>query len=77
MVTNHPLNTKEYERILCYRENLVLAVPRKYIMDSSLLSRKLSLRELGNKIFSISMNDVFHRQNLAKSLLFFYTTETI
>lgn len=53
MVTNHPLNTKEYERLLCYRENLVLAVPRKYIMDSYLLSRKLSSRELGNKIFSI------------------------
>jgi len=53
VVTNRPLNTAEYEKDLCYRENLVIALPDNFPIRDSLKSKKLTANELGENIFSV------------------------
>lgn len=53
IVTNRPLDEAEYERIVCYRENLLLAVPAEFAVNGELQQYRLSAEELGDACFSV------------------------
>lgn len=53
VITNRPLDADKYARVVCYRENLVLAVPKSFSVNRGLEDKRLSIRELGRPIFDL------------------------
>ena len=53
IITNSPLPKEEYEQRICYRENLVLAVPKEYSVNQGLKHLRLTKEECGDKIFQV------------------------
>ena len=53
VITNRPLDPEEYERLLCYREQLVLAVPETFPINDSHRPQKLRPEELGEEIAQV------------------------
>lgn len=51
VITNRPLDTESYERIVCYRENLLLAVPSHFAVNEGLRNYQLTQAERGEMIF--------------------------
>lgn len=51
--TNRPLSEEEYERIVCYRETLLLAVPAEFALNRELQDYRLTAEELGDACFSV------------------------
>lgn len=47
IITNRPLDPEEYERLLCYREQLVLAVPEDFPVNGRHQAQRLRPEELG------------------------------
>lgn len=52
-MTNCPLEGAQYEQIICYRENLLLAVPTELAVNRCLKAYRLSEEEIGEAIFSV------------------------
>ena len=50
IITNRPLDPEEYERLICYREQLVLAVPAAFPINEVHQAQQLAPRELGEGI---------------------------
>ena len=53
VITNQPFDTAKYERLSCYREHLILAVPENFPVKERLKGKRLSADELGSGIFSV------------------------
>lgn len=53
IITNRPLDQEEYERLLCYREQLVLAVPEDFSINENYRRQRLQPDELGRMIAQV------------------------
>ena len=53
IITNCPLPQEEYEQKICYKENLILAIPKEYPINEKLKAQRLSGEECGDMIFQI------------------------
>ena len=56
IITNRPLDSNEYERTYCYREQLILAVPKEFPINDQFIDRQLRAGERGLSIFQIPEN---------------------
>lgn len=55
MVTNRPMSAEEYHRIVCYREELVLAVPQSFPFNLGLEDKRLTPEELDGQVSSVPL----------------------
>ena len=55
MVTNRPMSAEEYHRIVCYREELVLAVPQSFPLNLGLEDKRLTPEELDGQVSSVPL----------------------
>lgn len=53
IITNRPLASEEYERLVCYREQLVLAVPASFPVNEAHRAKQLTYQELGEQIADV------------------------
>jgi DNA-binding transcriptional LysR family regulator len=53
IITNRPLDTGKYERAFCWNEQLILAVPRAFAINSALTAKQIAIDELMNGIFEV------------------------
>lgn len=53
IITNRPLDINEYERTFCFREQLILAVPKEYPINEQFADKQLTPEECGNGIFNV------------------------
>lgn len=53
IITNRPLDPEEYERLICYREQLVLAVPESFPINQEHRAQQLKPQELGADIAKV------------------------
>lgn len=53
IITNRPLASEEYERLVCYREQLVLAVPASFPVNEAHHAQQLTSLELGERIVDV------------------------
>ena len=53
IITNRPLDPGEYERLVCYHEQLVLAVPASFPVNEAHRAQQLTFQELGERIDSV------------------------
>lgn len=53
IITNRPLPTDEYERRICYKEQLLAAVPQSFSINKELREKALSSHELGKELFHV------------------------
>ena len=53
VITNRPLDPEEYERLLCYQEQLLLAVPEDFSINQQYRCHRLSSEELGERIAQV------------------------
>ena len=65
MITNRPLDINKYARVVCYRENLVLAVPKSFSVNQGLEDKRLSVREMGREIFDLPEERSVSLENFA------------
>ena len=54
-VTNRPMSAEEYHRIVCYREELVLAVPQSFPFNLGLEDKRLTPEELDGQVSSVPL----------------------
>ena len=48
MITNRPMDPQDYEKLVCYKEFLLVAVPKSYPINRQLVSKRLTIDELKN-----------------------------
>lgn len=53
VVTNRPYDNKKYEQKVCYREYLLLVVPKEFEVNEKMKDKQLTHEELGDTIFSL------------------------
>lgn len=53
VITNRPYDDKKYDQKVCYRECLILAVPKSFGVNGMLCGKRLAPDELGNAVFSV------------------------
>lgn len=55
MVTNRPMSAEEYHRVVCYREELLLAVPQSFPFNLGLEEKRLTPEELDGQVSSVPL----------------------
>ena len=50
IITNRPLDTKEYEKIFLYHEHLILAIPTNYPVNKNLKTKQLNREDFKNGV---------------------------
>ena len=53
VITNRPMDVSKYEKLFCYSESLVWAIPQEFPINESLRGRELHRAMLGNRIFDV------------------------
>ena len=53
VITNRPYDDKKYDQRVCYRECLILAVPKSFGVNGMLCGKRLAPDELDNAVFSV------------------------
>lgn len=53
IVTNRPLDGTRYKQVVCYCENLLLAVPSEFSVNKQIEAYRLSVDEIGETIYSV------------------------
>lgn len=53
VITNRPYDDKKYDQRVCYRECLILAVPKLFGVNGMLCGKRLAPDKLGNAVFSV------------------------
>ncbi len=53
VITNRPMDVSKYEKLFCYDESLVWAIPRDMPINAGLRGRELRREELGDRIFDV------------------------
>lgn len=64
VITNKHLNNEEYEKILCYKENLIVVVPKSFEINKELKKYMLNPSELRKKQFLIDNDKMLPLQFL-------------
>jgi len=57
IITNRPLDTKDYQGIFLYHEYLVLAVPKIFLVPYAMQAKQLTPTDLGGKIQQVADTD--------------------
>ena len=53
LITNRPLDPEAYQRVLCYREQLILAVPESFPINRRYTAQRLAPEEVGDGIDAV------------------------
>lgn len=66
IITNRPMDISKYEKLFCYHENLIWAIPQELPINESLRGRELHRDMLGDRIFDVPDSRCVSAAELAK-----------